>query len=55
MKVYRIVLVLILVAAIGCGIWYCVYTYNEQRSNKDGLLVWEQYAIQWNVEQTGDE
>ena len=55
MKVYRIVLAVILVFIIGFGVWYCISTYNEQRSNKDGLLVWDKYAIQWNVEQAGDE
>ncbi len=55
MKVYRTILAIILVAVVGFGIWYCVSVYNEQRSDKDGLLVWEQYAIQWDVEKAGME
>lgn len=55
MRVYRIVLVVILVVAIGCGIWYCLSAYNEQRSDRDGLLVFDEYAIQWDIEKAGME
>lgn len=41
MKVYRFVLALVLVVAIGFGVWYVISAYNEQRSSKDGLLVQE--------------
>lgn len=41
MKVYRFVLALVLVAAIGFSVWYVVSAYNEQRSSKGGLLVQE--------------
>ena len=48
MKVYKIILVLILVIAIGCGFWYYLSTRNEQRSDRDGLLVYEKYATEWS-------
>lgn len=55
MRVYRIILAVILVLAISCGIWYCISAYNEQRSNKDGLLVFEEYALQMDAEEAGME
>ena len=42
MKVYRGVLIAILVLTICYGIWYCVSAYNEQRQTERGLLVWEE-------------
>lgn len=38
-RIYRCVIAALMVAAIGFGVWYCVYTYDEQRSIKDGTLV----------------
>lgn len=46
MRIYRVVLMIFLVMAIGFGVWYCVYSYDEQRSTKDGTLVLEEGA--WN-------
>ena len=42
MRMYRCFLVVLMIAAIGFGVWYCTYTYNEQRSVKDGTLVLEE-------------
>ena len=42
MKVYRGVLIAILILAICYGVWYCVSAYKEQRSTERGLLVWEE-------------
>lgn len=39
MRMYRCFLVVLMLAAIGFGVWYCTYTYNEQRSNENGTLV----------------
>jgi len=39
MRIYRCVLVVLMVAAIGFGVWYCTHSYNEQRSMEDGTLV----------------
>lgn len=39
MRIYRCVLVILMVAAIGFGVWYCSYSISEQRSIKDGTLV----------------
>jgi len=39
MRMYRCFLVVLMVAAIGFGIWYCTNFYPEQRSVKDGTLV----------------
>jgi len=39
MRMYRCFIVVLMIAAIGFGVWYCTYTYNEQRSVKDGTLV----------------
>ena len=41
MRMYRCVLVVLMIAAIGFGVWYCSYTYNEQRSIEDGTLVYD--------------
>ena len=41
MRVYRGLLVLVILIAIGWGIWYCVSNYNDQPSNIDGTLVYE--------------
>ena len=38
-RIYRYILVGLMAAAIGFGIWYCVYTYEEQKSIKDGTLI----------------
>lgn len=39
MKVYRGVLIVILIVAISCSIWYCLSSYNERRSIPKGTLV----------------
>lgn len=44
MKVYRIILTIVLVAVIAFGVWYCISAYNEQNSDKKGLLVQDEYA-----------
>ena len=38
-RIYRSVLVILLLAAIGFGVCYCLYVVNEPRSIKDGTLV----------------
>lgn len=43
MKVYKIILTVVLVAAIVFGVWYCLSAYNEQRSGERGMLVQGQY------------
>lgn len=41
MRLYKSFLVLVIVIAIGWGVWYCVSSYQEQPSNIDGTLVYE--------------
>lgn len=55
MRVYRILLAVILTVAIGFGVWYCILMYNDNTSEKDGLLVFDEYAIQWDIEKAGME
>lgn len=43
MRIYRCILVILMVAAIGFGVWYCTYSINEQRSIKDGTLVFYEF------------
>ena len=38
-RIYRCIIAALMVAAIGFGVWYCIYTYDEQRSIEDGTLV----------------
>ena len=40
MRLYKSFLVLVIVIAIGWGLWYCVSNYEENSSNIDGTLVW---------------
>lgn len=42
MRVYKMILVLILICAFVFGVWYCFTAYNEQRSTEKGTLVYEQ-------------
>lgn len=44
MRVYRIILSLLLAAAIAFGIWYCVSMYQEQGTQQKGLLVQDGYV-----------
>lgn len=37
--IYRTILLLLLLTAIGGGIWYCCRVYESQRSPDDGILV----------------
>jgi hypothetical protein len=39
MKLYRIILVVLLVAAVGCGAWYFYGVFRENASVSDGTLV----------------
>lgn len=39
MRMYRCFLIVLMLAAIGFGVWYCTYAYNEQRSTEDGTLI----------------
>ena len=41
-RIYRCIIAALMAAAIGFGVWYCAYTYDEQRSMKDGTLVYLQ-------------
>lgn len=38
-RIYRCFIVVLMILAIGFGVWYCVNTSDEQRSIKDGTLV----------------
>lgn len=38
-RMYRCVIIVLMIAAIGFGVWYCINTTDEQRSIKDGTLV----------------
>ena len=40
-RLYRSFLVVVILIAIGWGVWYCVSNYNNQPSNIDGTLVYE--------------
>lgn len=55
MRIYRCVLVILMVAAIGFGVWYCTYSINEQRSIENGTLVFydffEEYKRDWEKKQ----
>lgn len=44
MRLYRCILVILIVAAIGFGVWYCTYSISEQRSIKDGTLVFYEFS-----------
>ena len=39
-RIYRYILVGLMAAAIGFGVWYCVYTYEDQKTIKNGTLVY---------------
>lgn len=52
MRMYRCVLVVLMIAAIGFGVWYYTYSYSEQRSIKDGTLVLQE-LIDKNVSDCG--
>ncbi len=41
MKIYRSFLVVLIIVAIGFGVWYCVSSYQEQQTIKDGTLVFD--------------
>lgn len=41
MKVYRVVLVMILVAAIGGGAWYVYEAYRGHLTPQEGTLVYQ--------------
>lgn len=41
-RIYRCIIAALMVAAIAFGIWYVVYTNSEQRSVKDGTLVYSE-------------
>ena len=38
-RIYRCFIVVLMIVAIGFGVWYCVNTSGEQRSIKEGTLV----------------
>lgn len=40
-RLYRSFLVVVILIAIGWGVWYCISNYNDQPSNIDGTLVYE--------------
>lgn len=40
-RLYRSFLVVVILIAIGWGVWYCITNYNDQSSNIDGTLVYE--------------
>ena len=40
-RLYRSFLVVVILIAIGWGVWYCVSNYNNKPSNIDGTLVYE--------------
>lgn len=42
MKLYKVVLIAILVITCGVCAWYCYSAYNEQRSIEKGTLVYEE-------------
>lgn len=44
-RIYRYVLVTILVGLIIWGVWYVVSSYNEQRSREEGILVLEEWEV----------
>ena len=54
MKVYTIFLVIILVAVIAFGVWYCISAYNEQSSTEKGLLVESSHRRQEFVQKAGN-
>lgn len=39
MRLYKSFLVVVILIAIGWGVWYCVSNYNNTPSNIDGTLV----------------
>lgn len=40
-RIYKSILVLAILVAIGWGVWYCVSAYHGEPIIKDGTLVWE--------------
>ena len=54
MRMYRCFILVLMLAAIGFGVWYCTNFYAEQRSIKDGTLVWAQQQIS-RYEMRGEE
>ncbi len=38
-KIYRTILLLLLLTAISGGIWYCYQAFESQRNPEDGMLV----------------
>lgn len=54
MKIYRCVLGILMVFFIIVGVWYVVSCYDEQRSTKDGTLIYEQIE-DTGVEMRGEE
>ena len=41
MRLYKSFLVVVLLVAIGWGVWYCISNYNDKPSEIDGTLVYE--------------
>ncbi len=44
MKIYRTILAVIVVIAIGAALVYCFLCYEEQKLDEKGLLVRQNYA-----------
>lgn len=44
-RMYRCFIAVLMIAAIGFGVWYCVNTRDEQRSIKDGTLVYADMCL----------
>lgn len=49
-RIYRYFIVVLMIVAIGFGVWYCTNMQSEQRSIKDGTLVLYEKGDNWNVE-----
>ena len=44
-NIYRLFLLVLLVAAVGGGIWYCYRAYESQRTPEDGTLVEAEFEL----------
>ena len=45
-RIYRYLLVTIMIGLIIWGVWYVVSSYNERRSYEDGILVMSELEVE---------
>ena len=50
-RIYRCILVILMVALIGCGVWYVFSVYNQQKLYEDGVLVKSEQVVELEKKQ----